>query len=285
MVTRNPKGLGRGLSALIPEEAFTETSKEQTPHMMSVDKIKRNEKQPRTEFEKESLAELSESIKNFGVLQPLLIMPEGDYYKVVAGERRLRAAVMAGLKEVPVVVKEFDDKSLLQAALIENLQREDLSEVECAKAYRSLAEDFGLTQEEIADSVGKSRTSVTNTMRLLSLPEKVLKLIEEKKLTAGHARAVLSVEGDEKRIEFAKFIAEKGLSVREAEKMSKIFGVPSKKQEKPKVKPAYILGFEEQLSQSMGTKVQIENKGKGGFVRIDYYNNDDLERIISILNS
>ncbi len=283
MSPKTPKGLGRGLSALIPDDG-PEEKKDDAPFLLSINKIKRNEKQPRTEFEKESLMELSESIKNFGVLQPLLVMPDGDNYKVVAGERRLRAAVMAGLKEVPVVIRDFDEKSLLQAALIENIQREDLSEVECAKAYRTLAEEFGLTQEEIAESVGKSRSAITNAMRLLMLPEEVIELIEEKKLTAGHARAVLSVENEALRVEFARFIAEKGLSVREAEKLSKTFGNAPKKSETPQ-KPAYIRGFEEQLSQSIGTKVQIENKGKGGFVKIEYYTNDDLERIISILNS
>ena len=190
------KGLGRGLSALIPEEAIEEVKdeKNQGALFLGVDKIKRNEEQPRYEFEKEALEELSESIKQYGVLQPLVVMPDGDYYKVVAGERRLRASIMAGLKEVTVVIREFDDKSLLQAALIENIQREDLSEIECAKAYKKLSEEYNMTQEEIAKGVGKSRSAITNTMRLLLLPDEVIELIEAKKLSEGHARAVLALE-------------------------------------------------------------------------------------------
>lgn len=281
------KGLGRGLSALIPEEAIQPEEKKESTLFLDVDKIRRNEEQPRYEFEKEALEELSESIKQFGILQPLVVMPDGEYYKVVAGERRLRASIMAGLREVPVIIREFDDKSLLQAALIENIQREDLSEIECAKAYKKLSEDYNMTQEEISKGVGKSRSAITNTMRLLMLPDEVIKLIENKQLSAGHARAVLSVENEEDRVPFAEMIVKNALSVREAEKLSKTY--TSKVQNaapKPTTnKAAYILKFEEELSEVLGSKVTIDVKPKGGCVKIDYYSNEDLERIMEAVKA
>lgn len=281
------KGLGRGLSALIPEEAIQPEEKKESTLFLDVDKIRRNEEQPRYEFEKEALEELSESIKQFGILQPLVVMPDGEYYKVVAGERRLRASIMAGLSEVPVIIREFDDKSLLQAALIENIQREDLSEIECAKAYKKLSEDYNMTQEEISKGVGKSRSAITNTMRLLMLPDEVIKLIENKQLSAGHARAVLSVENDCDRVPFAEMIVKNALSVREAEKLSKTY--TSKVQNTtPKItanKAAYILKFEEELSEVLGSKVTIDVKSKGGCVKIDYYSNEDLERIMEAVKA
>lgn len=281
------KGLGRGLSALIPEETLQEDEKKEGALFLAIDKIKRNEEQPRYEFDKEPLEELSESIKQFGVLQPLIVMPEGDYYKVVAGERRLRASVMAGLKEVPVIIREFDDKSLLQAALIENIQRENLSEIECAKAYKRLSEDYNMTQEEISKGVGKSRSSITNTMRLLLLPDEVIELIEDKKLSAGHARAVLALENEQDRIPFANLLVEKNLSVRDAEKLSKVYSSQEvhKDESKQQTKAAYILKFEDELSEVLGSKVTIDVKSKGGSVKIDYYTNEDLERIIETVKS
>ncbi len=278
------KGLGRGLSALIPEEAIQPEEKKESTLFLDVDKIRRNEEQPRYEFEKEALEELSESIKQFGILQPLVVMPDGEYYKVVAGERRLRASIMAGLKEVPVIIREFDDKSLLQAALIENIQREDLSEIECAKAYKKLSEDYNMTQEEISKGVGKSRSAITNTMRLLMLPDEVIKLIENKQLSAGHARAVLAVENEEDRVAFAETIVKNALSVREAEKLSKTY-TAKVQSSAPKAanKAAYILKFEEELSEVLGSKVTIDVKSKGGCVKIDYYSNEDLERIMEAM--
>jgi len=277
-------GLGRGLSALIPEiEADTEENKKDSDvRMLPVNQIKRNEEQPRTAFEQEALKELSENIGRVGVLQPLVVMPDGKGYKVVAGERRLRASIMAGLKEVPVVIREFDEKTLLVAALIENLQREDLTETECARAYKRLSDEFSLTQEEISESVGKSRSSIANTMRLLSLPEEVLELLDEKKITAGHARAVLSLERPEDMSAFARLIVERGLSVREAESLCRSF-TSERKRKEPARKAAYITSFEEELSQTLGSKVTITVKPKGGSIRIDYYTNEDLERIIDTI--
>lgn len=278
------RGLGRGLSALIPDEPAKPATADDV-RMLEIKKIRRNEEQPRYEFEEESLKELSESIRQVGVLQPLLVTADGDFYKVVAGERRLRASIMAGLKEVPVVVREFDEKTLLEAALIENIQREDLSDVECARAYRRLSDEFGMTQEEIADSVGKSRSSIANTMRLLALPDDILALLEEKKITAGHARAVLSLSNPDDMSAFAKLIVDRSLSVREAEKLCRTFTDEKKPKKEPVKKASYISMFEEELSQSLGSKVLIDVKSKGGSIRIDYYSDDDLERIIELLKN
>ena len=277
-------GLGRGLSALIPDEpqVSEEKKSDEDVRMLDVSRIRRNEEQPRSTFEQEALAELSESIRKVGILQPLIVMPDGKEYKVVAGERRLRASIMAGLKQVPVIIREFDERSLLEAALIENIQREDLSDVECARAYKRLSEEFSLTQEEIADSVGKSRSSVANTMRLLSLPEDVLDLLSEKKITAGHARAVLSLDNRDDMSAFAKLIVDRALSVRDAEKLCRSFSEEKKKKE-PVRKAGYITQFEEEMSQALGSKVVINVKPRGGSIRIDYYSNEDLERIINVI--
>lgn len=277
-------GLGRGLNALIPDEPqITEEKQgEEDVRMLDIARIRRNEEQPRSVFEQEALSELSESIKKVGVLQPLIVMPDGDGYKVVAGERRLRASIMAGLKQVPVIIRSFDDRQLLEAALIENIQREDLSDVECAVAYRRLSDEFSMTQEEIADSVGKSRSSVANTMRLLSLPQDVLDLLSEKKITAGHARAVLSLENQQDMSAFARLIVDRALSVREAEKLCRSFSEEKKKKDPPR-KASYITQFEEEMSQALGSKVTISVRPKGGSIRIDYYSNEDLERIINAI--
>ena len=260
-------GLGRGLSALIPDEPqiTEEKQSEEDVRMLDIARIRRNEEQPRSVFEQEALSELSESIKKVGVLQPLIVMPDGD-----------------GYKQVPVIIRSFDDRQLLEAALIENIQREDLSDVECAVAYRRLSDEFSMTQEEIADSVGKSRSSVANTMRLLSLPQDVLDLLSEKMITAGHARAVLSLENQQDMSAFARLIVDRALSVREAEKLCRSFSEEKKKKDPPR-KASYITQFEEEMSQALGSKVTISVRPKGGSIRIDYYSNEDLERIINAI--
>lgn len=285
MVTKN-KGLGRGLDALIPSYENNEEPLSAAGGVESIDinNIKPNEKQPRKHFEADKLKELSDSIKQHGLIQPILVIKDGGYYTIVAGERRYRAAVMAGLKEVPAIVKEFSGREILQIALIENLQREDLNDMEEAMAYRQLAEDFHMTQEEIAEKIGKSRTAIANTLRLLSLPESVRDYIAEKKLTAGHARAVLTIEDDKARKVFADFIIKKGLSVRDAEKLSKDFQATDKNNiKKPEAKEPYIRQFEDELCENLGTKVNILSKGAKGKIEIEYYSNDDLERLIGKL--
>ncbi len=288
-----PKGLGRGLDALIPQ--YTDYDNENAPQAVSdissaavfipVEKIKPNEDQPRKNFDPEKIAELAASIKQQGVLQPLLVAADGDYYKLVAGERRLRASIYAGLKEVPAVVKDFTPSELLLASLVENIQREDLNDMETALAYKQLADDFSMTQEQIAFSVGKSRAAVANTMRLLSLPEPVREMISSGAISSGHARAVLSVNDESDRVPFAEYIVKNQLSVREAEKLSKTFSSAgeNKKTKQVTQKAPYILKFEEELSMNLGTKVSILNKKKGGQVVLDYYSNEDLERLIELL--
>lgn len=288
MVAKN-KGLGRGLDALIPSyETSDESMNANGVETIDINSIKPNEKQPRKYFEPEKIKELSDSIKQHGVIQPILVVPSGANYMIVAGERRYRAALQAGLKEIPAIIKEFSNDQILQIALIENLQREDLNDMEEALAYKQLSEEFHMTQEEIAERIGKSRAAVANTLRLLTLPESVQNYIAEKKLTAGHARAVLMIEDEKARKVFADFIIKKNLSVRDAEKLSREFQADEESSQeasvqKTKEKAPYIRQFEEELCENLGTKVSISSKGVKGKIEIEYYSNDDLERLIEIL--
>lgn len=282
------KGLGRGLDALIPSYESEDLPVESGVKEINISYIKPNEDQPRKYFEPEKIKELSESIRQHGVIQPILVVKDGSYYTIVAGERRYRAAVLAGLKEVPVIEKNFTEEEILQIALIENLQREDLNDIEEAQAYQQLADRFSLTQEEIAVKIGKSRAAVANTLRLLALPEKIQNMVIEKKISAGHARAVISIEGEAEQLSFANEIISHDLSVREAEKLSKDWKErPTAKKEKKAISPAapYIKQFEDELCLNLGTKVHILQSGKKGKIQIDYYSNDDLERLILLLKN
>ena len=249
--------------------------------------VEPNRNQPRKRFEEESLRELSDSMKKFGVLQPLLVKKNGDMYEIIAGERRWRAAKLAGLKEIPVIVKELQEKEAAEIALIENIQREDLNPVEEAEAYRRLIDEFGLTQEELAQRLSKNRSTITNSLRLLSLDERVRELLSEGKLSGGHARTLVTVEDKDRQYELSMEIIEKGMSVREAEALLKREKSPSPK------KPAknkndeialYLENLAEKLTESLGTKVSIaqgpRNRGK---ISIEYYSSEDLERITEIL--
>lgn len=282
------KGLGRGLDALIPSYESEDLPVESGVKEINISYIKPNEDQPRKYFEPEKIKELSESIRQHGVIQPILVVKDGSYYTIVAGERRYRAAVLAGLKEVPVIEKSFTEEEILQIALIENLQREDLNDIEEAQAYQQLADRFSLTQEEIAVKIGKSRAAVANTLRLLALPEKIQNMVIEKKISAGHARAIISIEGEAEQLSFANEIISHDLSVREAEKRSKEWkDRPTAKKEKKGMPPAapYIKQFEDELCLNLGTKVHILQSGKKGKIQIDYYSNDDLERLILLLKN
>ena len=282
------QGLGRGLSALFSEYGGPdeiETASSSGVRNIQIKLIRRNEAQPRKSFEDEAISELARSIEQHGILQPLLLSRDGEFYKIVAGERRLRAAIKAGLTEVPAVIRDFGDRELLEAALTENIQREDLNDIECAMAYRTLSDEYGLSQEQIAERVGKSRSHVANTMRLLSLPEGVQKLIAHGDLTAGHARAVLSVGNEKDRLAFAEYIAEKGLSVREAEAAARTFGKTKEKKMLPTPKSPYIAHMEDGLSGALGAKTVIEQGKKGGFIRISYYNDEDLSRLVELITS
>ncbi len=284
------KGLGKGLSALIPEEQLDSALSLETKEgvtLVDINKLKANENQPRKHFNKEKIAELSSSIKEHGVIQPLIVRKEGAGYQIVAGERRYRACILAGLKHVPVIIKDFDENTTLEVALIENVQREDLNELEKAFSYEELKNTFNMTQEDIAKKLGKSRASIANTLRLLSLEDEIKKMLKDDEITAGHGRAILSVEGKENRVAFAKMIIEKSLSVRQAEALSKDFIVNPKKEKKQKpmkeIDP-YVWDIENRLASVMGTKVKVNHKGNKGTIEINYYNETDLDRILSIFD-
>ena len=287
MAKKKSGGLGRGLSALIPQEdvdgVFSENEERDIKHI-DINLIRANTNQPRKKFDKEKINELASSIKEHGIIQPLLVVKKDDDYIIVAGERRYRAAIVAGLKEIPVIVKEYSEKEISEVALIENLQREDLNEIEKAVAYNELKESFNMTQEDIAKRLGTSRASIANTLRLLSLSEIVKDAIRNNLISAGHARAILSVE-EEYREEFLELIISKKLSVRESEKLAKEF--KGKEKEKPikkeKKENPYIKDLENRLSFTFGTKVKLKDNGNNkGSIVIDYYSNDDLSRLLEL---
>ena len=279
-----PKGLGRGLGALLGD--FQEPSLEKSnSRMLPLHRIEPNPDQPRKDFDEELLQELSESISVHGLIQPLTVREtDTGYFQIIAGERRWRACRMAGLSEVPVVIMEADDCKVMELALIENLQRSDLTCVEEALGYQTLVEDFGLTQEECAAQVGKSRSAVANAMRLLNLPEKVLLMLREGKLTAGHARVVLSLKSERKQLEAAQKIAALGLSVRQAELLCRNLG-QEKPQEPPKPPLAidYVAECEKSLSRALGRGVKIVNGKRKGKFELEFYGQDDLQALLEAL--
>ena len=311
-------GLGRGLDALFPDkktaskenevkftaklEKKTEPAvkvrnvKERTeaprqkkvPMMIKISMVEPNPNQPRKQFDEDALLELSESVKQYGILQPLLVSDKKDYCEIIAGERRWRAAKLAGLKEVPVIVKEFSEQELVEISLIENIQREDLNAVEEAMAYKRLMDEFHLKQDEIADRVGKSRTAVTNSMRLLKLSAKVQQMLIDEMITAGHARAILAVSDMEKQESLAMRVFDEKLSVRETEKLVKAVLAPPK-ENKPHSYSAEDVAYEnleEKMKSIMGTKVLIHRKKNDkGKIEIEYYSRDELERIIDLFES
>ena len=245
--------------------------------------------QPRKQFDEDALMELSESIKQYGVLHPLLVSDKKDYYEIIAGERRWRAAKLAGLTEIPVIVKEFSEQELVEISLIENIQREDLNPVEEAMAYKRLIDEFHLKQDEIAERVGKSRTAVTNAMRLLKLSEKVQQMLIDEMITAGHARAILSIADKEKQESIAMMVFDEKLSVRETEALVKRMLEPPKTAKKSKfssAEDAIYESLEEKMKSIMGTRVQIHRKKNDkGKIEIEYYSKDELERIIDLFES
>ncbi len=274
------KGLGRGLGALIPA---AEGPKGASNFFVEVGRISPNALQPRRAFDEAKLEELAASIRDRGVIQPLIVRRNGDGYELIAGERRLRAAMKAGLKEVPVVVREASDNDSLQLALIENLQREDLNAIEEAQAYRRLQEEFHLAHEEIAQKVGKSRPAVANSMRLLQLPEEVQRDLIEGKLSAGHARALLSLERDTLISAAAREVIAKGLSAREVEKLvRKLKGARRTKRAAGLLDPD-LRSFTEKLQRCLGTKVRVVHRGNRGKIEIDYYSLADLDRISRVI--
>lgn len=304
-------GLGRGLDALFPEKTVQskpktvktvkeekkvavdtkKSSQQETSNgekMMKISMIEPNREQPRKKFDEDALQELSESIKQYGILQPLLVSDKKDYYEIVAGERRWRAAKMAGLKEVPVVVKEFSTQEIVEISLIENIQREDLNPVEEAMAYKRLIDEFHLKQDEIAERVSKSRTAVTNSMRLLKLDSRVQQMMVDEMISAGHARAILAISDPEQQYNAAMKVFDEKLSVRETEKLVKSILTPTKK--KPvasnPTEDAIYESLEEKMKGITGTRVFIHRKKNNkGKIEIEYYSRDDLDRIIDLFES
>lgn len=277
--------LGRGLSALLGEEKTKTTGEEFLE--LDLDLIEPNSEQPRTRFTEENLEELTQSIRTNGIVQPIIVRRKGANYQIVAGERRWRAAQRAGLSKVPAVVKEVSDEKLLELALIENIQRQELNPIEEAKAYKNLINKVGLTQEMVAERVGKNRTVITTSLRLLKLPDEVLKLIEEEKISAGHGRALLMIDDSEAQKRIARMAMEMSLSVRETEKSVKRIGRNEPQViEKTSVKPeidANVKAAETKLRRHLGTNVQIipDGKGTGGKIEIEYYGEIDLDRIFN----
>ena len=292
-------GLGKGLDTMIPvypsrvkSSRDTDTVKpepeKKNETIVKITEVEPNRDQPRKKFDEDSLLELSESIKQFGVLQPLLVQKRQDYYEIIAGERRWRAAKMAGLKEIPVIIKDFTDQQIVEISLIENIQREDLNPIEEALAYKRLLTEFHLKQDEVAERVSKSRTTVTNSMRLLKLDARVQQMLIDDMITTGHARALLAVEDGELQWKLATQIFDEKLSVRDVEKLMK--SLQKEKKESPKKKDtAYDLVYkdmEEKMKAILGTKVVVNHKENNkGKIEIEYYSNEELERIYDMFRS
>ncbi|MCC8137955.1 MAG: ParB/RepB/Spo0J family partition protein [Clostridiales bacterium] len=307
-------GLGKGLDSLIPKQTAakhstgagagtsgdvsakdeTKSAVKKEPPLnqevkLKLTQIEPNRDQPRKSFDEQALAELADSIRQFGVIQPLIVQKKGDFYEIIAGERRWRAARMAGLKEIPVIIREFSDRQAVEISLIENIQRENLNPIEEAVAYKRLLNEFDLTQEEVADRVSKSRAAVTNSMRLLKLDDRVQQMVVEEKLSTGHARALLGIADAELQYQCAQEIFDRKLSVRDVERMVKVLS--SKKKEKPKQDESQPQDFiyqdlEERMKALLGTKVSIDHRNQNrGRIVIDYYSNEELERLMYLFQS
>ncbi|MBA7506317.1 Stage 0 sporulation protein J [subsurface metagenome] len=290
------KALGKGIEALIPK-----VSRAAPMEIVSIDinKIKPNKYQSRMQFDQEKLKELANSIKGKGVVQPIIVSPSGENYQLVAGERRWWAAKMAELKEIPAVVRRVTDREMFEISLIENIQREDLNPIEEATAFERLMKEFNLTQQELADHLGKTRSTVANILRLINLPEEIKEFVSRKLISAGHARVLLSIAGEEKRIDLARKILKEKLTVRETEDIVERLRVkrtPSGKRVARKEKSPEVVELEEELQRILGTKVRIKSTGSGRFslgeggkvrgkIEIEYYSLEDLERIVELLKS
>lgn len=308
------RGLGKGLNILLgeepdqnadqntpgqieensPSEKRQESEKairqrETEEYKVRLSRIEPNPDQPRKDFNEEQLNELAESIRQFGILQPLLVQKKGDMYEIIAGERRWRAAKLAGLKEVPVVVREYSEQQAVEIALIENVQREDLNPIEEALAYQRLMQEFHLKQEEIAERVSKNRSTITNSMRLLNLVPEVQQMLVNNEITSGHARALLSIENEKKQVELAKQIVKEQMSVRQVEKAVKLLAkAPREKKQKQNDEAMELIfrNLEDRMKTVMGTKVNISRKDKNkGRIEIEYYSQSELERIVELIES
>lgn len=286
-------GLGKGLDSLIPKQSpeKKQAKEEQRPVKneevkLRITEIEPNREQPRKKFDEDALLELSDSIKQFGVLQPLIVQKKDGYYEIIAGERRWRAAKMAGVKEVPVIIRSYSEQQIVEISLIENIQRENLNPIEEAIAFKRLLTEFHLKQDEVAERVSKSRTAVTNSMRLLKLDERVQQMVIDDMISTGHARALLAIEDKDLQYQAALKVFDEKLSVREVEKMVKSLGSGEKKK-KEEVKNQFVYqNLEEQMKALLGTKVSISHKSNNqGKIVIDYYSNDELDRLLYLFQS
>ena len=295
-------GLGKGLDSLIPsagakksnpaksevkKEVVVEKVVKKEEVMLKITEVEPSREQPRKNFNEDALLELADSIKQFGIIQPLIVQKQDDYYEIIAGERRWRAAKLAGLKEVPVIIKNYTEQERVEIALIENILREDLNPIEEALAFRRLLTEFELKQDELAERVSKSRTAVTNSMRLLKLDERVQQMVVDEKISTGHARALLAVEDKEQQYILANKIFDEKLSVRETERLMKNFQKEKENKKSQKTENEFIYkGIEEKIKMILGTKVTVNHKKNNkGRIEIEYYSNEELERIMDLLES
>lgn len=292
------KGLGKGLDSMIPKKIVQPKVNEEKKvvkekndvsreTLIKISDIEPNKEQPRRKFNEDALQDLADSIKQYGVLQPLLLQKKGKYYEIIAGERRWRAARIAGLKEIPAIIKEFTSQEILEVALIENIQREDLNPIEEAQAFQKLISDFKMKQDELAERVSKSRTAITNSMRLLKLCKEVQEMLIDDLISSGHARALIPIEDVELQKTIANQVMDQGLSVRETESLvRKLLSDKPTKKKKDKIESIIYKDLEEKIKSVMGTKVSIQKKSKNkGKIEIEYYSEDDLNRIYEMLMS
>ena len=290
------RGLGKGLDAMIPAKKVSSAAKEKPVvenHVegqvinVNITKVEPNRKQPRKTFDEDSLIEMADSIKQIGIVNPLIVTDKGDHYEIVGGERRWRAAKMIGLKEVPVIVKNLTEEEIAVYAIIDNVQREDVNPIEGAEAFKRLIDEYNYTQDMIASKISKSRVYVTNSLRLLKLCDKVREMVIQGMLSTGHARALIPVDDADEQLELAQKVFDEQLSVRQTEKLVKNLGKTAKKKTTPKTNAsidAVYAEVSEKCKQALGTKVDISSKGDGvGLIQIEFYNNDDLEKIIARL--
>lgn len=287
------KGLGKGLDRLIPTNVLDNNDVKVKPEVIEkadtfvdINKVEPNREQPRKTFDEDKLLELADSIKNVGLIQPIVVQDRQSYYEIIAGERRWRACKLAGLKEIPVIIKNFTEQEIVEISIIENIQREDLNPIEEAMAYKRLLDEFNLKQDEVAEKVSKNRTTITNSLRLLKLTDEVKQMVIDEKLSTGHARAIISIDDPSKQIELAEKIFDEKMSVRDVEKYIKSMSKPAKvkKQTSESLKAVYTQ-MEEELKLVLGTKVSISAKGDDGVgkIEIEFYNHDDFERITELI--
>lgn len=298
------RGLGKGLDLLIPDAVGEAKAKKEAAEtvqnsgnsaaggsqetLVKITSVEPNRKQPRKTFDEDSLQELSDSIKQVGLIQPILVQDRKDHYEIIAGERRWRAAKLAGLKEVPVIIRDYSEQEIMEISLIENIQREDLNPIEEAQAYKRLLTEFNLKQDEVAERVSKSRAAVTNSIRLLKLSDRVQQMVIDDMISTGHARALLSVEDPEEQFELAQKIFDEKLSVRDVEKLVKNLHKPEKAKKKPDDRTMQVIyqDIEDKLKQRLSTKVTVTPKGEGsGKIEIEFYNHEDLDRLLDMIGN